>query len=226
MRKQHLLLAAALAFLASPAIAQVKLTLSEGRATLVATQATPRQILTEWARIGQTRVVNVERLTGAPISLEFTDIPEKQALDIILRSSSGYLAAPRASAVPNTSFYDRIWLIPGSPQPRTASSSSAAPPMLPQPRVQAFPTEPDLDPPSNARPPIVTPPPPGAPLAPAASVPTAVPSIVPAPVSPSGAPATPASPSVPSGARAPGMIVQPPPAAGTPGASPGARQPQ
>jgi hypothetical protein len=218
MRTRHLLLAAAFALAAVPATAQVTLTLTDGRVTLVATQATPRQILTEWARIGQTRIVNIERLAGAPISLELTDIPEKQALDIILRSSSGYLAAPRAAAVANTSYYDRIFLIPGTPQPRTASSSSA-PPMLPQPRVQAFPTEPDLDPPANVqRPPIVTPPPAAAPLVPPPAQPAIVPTAVAPPTANTPAPST---PNVPTGARAPGMIVQPPPAPGTPGASPG-----
>ena len=210
MRTRHLLLAAAFTLAAVPATAQVKLTLTDGKVTLVATQATPRQILTEWARIGQTRIVNVERLGGAPLSLELTDVPEKQALDIILRSSSGYLAAPRTAAVANASYYDRIYLIPGTPQPRTASSS--APPMLPQPRVQTFP-EPDLDPPANVqRPPIVTPPPAGAPLVPA----VATPSVVPTPVQTPPANTPPAStPNVPTGARAPGMIVQPPQAPGT-----------
>jgi len=43
---------------------------------------------------GQTRIVNVDRLSGPPVSIELTNVPEAQALDTLLRAVSGYLAAP------------------------------------------------------------------------------------------------------------------------------------
>ena len=41
------------------------------------------------------KVVNVERIPGGPLTLELSDMPEAQALDVLLRSVSGYMAAPR-----------------------------------------------------------------------------------------------------------------------------------
>lgn len=120
------LLAGAVLLTAGPAAADVRVTLRDGRVTLSAHDATVRQILTEWARVGQTRIVNVERVSGAPLTLELTDVPEAQALDVILRSISGYLAAPRAVAVPDASQYDRILLLPTS-SPAASSPGAARP---------------------------------------------------------------------------------------------------
>src|SRR3954453_6271336 len=89
--------------------AYVTVTISNGTVSVSAQDATIRQILTEWARVGQTRIVNIERVSGPPVSLELTNVPEAQALDTLLRAVSGYLAAPRAAVVPNASTYDRIF---------------------------------------------------------------------------------------------------------------------
>ena len=104
--------------------------------TIVAKDATVRQILAEWARVGQATIVNGERMAGGPITIELTDVPEKQALDILLRSVSGYIAAPRPMIDPNASRFDRIVVLPATTQPRSLTASSAPPPPLPQPRFQ------------------------------------------------------------------------------------------
>jgi hypothetical protein len=65
----------------------------------------------EWARIGNTRIINVERVTGGPITIKFDGIPEKQALDIVLRSIPGYMALPRELPVADASLYDRILIM-------------------------------------------------------------------------------------------------------------------
>jgi hypothetical protein len=78
------------------ASADVRLTMHDGKVSIVAKDATVRQILTEWARVGQTKIVNVERIPGGPTTLELTDVPEAQALEVLLRSLSGYITAPRA----------------------------------------------------------------------------------------------------------------------------------
>ena len=59
--------------------------MQNGRVSLVAKDATVRQILAEWARVGQTKIVNVERVPGGPVTLELTNVPEAQALDVLLR---------------------------------------------------------------------------------------------------------------------------------------------
>jgi hypothetical protein len=40
------------------------LSIHDGRVSIVAKDATVRQILTEWARVGRTKIVNVERIPG------------------------------------------------------------------------------------------------------------------------------------------------------------------
>ncbi len=95
--------------LAAPADGgQVQIQIRDGRVTLHAKDATPREILAEWARIGQTRIVNAERVPGEPLTITLTDVPETKALDVILRSAAGYLAAPRAAGTAAPSQYDRI----------------------------------------------------------------------------------------------------------------------
>ena len=80
------------------ASADVQVTMQNGRVTVIAKNATLAQILAEWARVGQTKIVNGERVPGGPVTLQLTDMPEQQALDTLLRSIAGYMAAPREIA--------------------------------------------------------------------------------------------------------------------------------
>ena len=97
---------------ASVSSADVQLQLQDGRVSIVAKDATVRQILAEWARVGQTKVVNVERIPGGPLTIELSNVPEAQALDVLLRSVSGYMAAPRGTAAADLSMFDRIIVMP------------------------------------------------------------------------------------------------------------------
>jgi hypothetical protein len=114
---------ATVTLLAPAASADVRLTIHNGQVNLSATDATVRQILAEWARVGQTTIVNADRIVGVPITIELANVPEEQALDVILRSVSGYLAAPRGTTLANASRYDRILVMPTS----TGTRPSAAP---------------------------------------------------------------------------------------------------
>ena len=124
---------------ASPAFADLRLTMHDGRVSIVAKDATVRQILTEWARVGQTRIVNVERIPGGPVTLELDNVTEMQALEVLLRPLSGYIAAPRVVAAANLSVYDRIIIMPTLAEARLARMASASPPgassMQPAPPV-------------------------------------------------------------------------------------------
>lgn len=120
-------LVAGLVLTASTAFAEVKISMQDGRVSIVAKDATVRQILTEWARVGQTKIVNVERIPGGPMTLELTNVPEQQALELLLRSVSGYMAAPRPVAVANLSQFDRVVVMPTSVAPRPAMTSQPTP---------------------------------------------------------------------------------------------------
>src|SRR5713226_7228756 len=108
----------------SIASADVHVTMQQGgRVSIVAKDATVRQILTEWARVGQTKVVNVDRIPGGPVTLELTNMPEGQALDVLLKSVSGYMAAPRQTVVAGLSVFDRIIVMPTAAAPRQTMSA-------------------------------------------------------------------------------------------------------
>jgi hypothetical protein len=110
------LTAATLLFLSASIVGaeELQLTIADGRVTLVADAVPLKTILSEWARIGQTRIVNAEKLTGAPLTLRLLNVPEAQALDIVLRSASGYMAAPRPAGMAGASQYDRVVILASS----------------------------------------------------------------------------------------------------------------
>ena len=111
---------------ATPASADVRVSMANGRVSVIATDATVRQILTEWARVGQVTIVNVERIAGGPISIELQNMPEDRALDLLLRSVAGYLAAPRAELAVNASRFDRVVVMPNAAVPRTPVAAAPA----------------------------------------------------------------------------------------------------
>jgi hypothetical protein len=117
------------ALLALPAVASadVQLTFENGLVTLNARNATVREILAEWARVGKLRILNGERVPGGPITIQLTNVPEARALEIVLRSVSGYMAAPRRVAADGTSRFERILVLPTSSAPRQVASTPAPP---------------------------------------------------------------------------------------------------
>jgi hypothetical protein len=130
---KHLLrcvfLAALAVGVARPVFAgQLKLSMHDGRVTLVADNVPVRQILQEWERVGQTRIVNIDRLSGPNVTLQLIDTPEREALDVLLRSASGYIAAPRPTPVANAALYDRVTIFVSTTR-APAQVITAAPPM-------------------------------------------------------------------------------------------------
>ncbi|MGH9371370.1 MAG: hypothetical protein ACRD15_07560 [Vicinamibacterales bacterium] len=119
-----LILVAATAGVASSADAQeLTVKIADGRATVIAKDVPLRQILAEWARVGDTRIVNAEKLTGGPISLELVDMPEKDVLDTLLRSAAGYLTGPRPVGAAGASLYDRVMILATSNPPATNAAN-------------------------------------------------------------------------------------------------------
>jgi hypothetical protein len=212
---------------ASPAIAgDLKLTMQGGRVTVIARDVPVRQILQEWARVGTTNIVNGDKVPGPPITVELINVPEQQALDILLRSAAGYMAAPRPIGVAGASVYDRIMILPTSRPP--AVTASATPPPAFQPRPQPMPVDDDDEQPVNmpmAAPmpaqgqqnPVIAPfpgvppsqpmPANGQPVQPPPVMTSPVPGALPTPVSPNGMPPNPYPPNVvrPGGPGGPGV---------------------
>lgn len=136
----------AVALLPARADAQnLKLQIQDGRVTLEAQNVPVRQILAEWARVGGAKIVNGEKVAGAPLTLQLQAMPERQALDIILRGVSGYMLAARQVGT-GVSAFDRIMILPTSSAPRNAGPApggNAFGRPMPQPAmpVQADPVE-------------------------------------------------------------------------------------
>lgn len=131
----------ALGVASSARAGQIALSFEDGYVTLSVRDAPVRDVLAEWARRGQTRIVNGEKLSSGAVTLELVHVPEKQALEVLLRSASGYMAAPRTTTVAaNLSSFDRIVVMPTSSaaQPPAAAAFRAPMPM-PQPQGQGDP---------------------------------------------------------------------------------------
>jgi hypothetical protein len=126
------LLTVAICFaIAAPSFAQqpLKLSFQDGRVSVDAASVPVRTILSEWARVGGTKVIGAERIAGAPVTVKLVNVPEAQALETILRSVAGYMAAPRNAATTGPSVYDRILVMATTSAPPVAAArpSPAAP---------------------------------------------------------------------------------------------------
>jgi hypothetical protein len=131
MRKTLLTLALAFAVAAPAAAQQLTVAFNDGLVTVDATAVPVRTILNEWAKKGGTKLVGVERVSGAPLTVKLIDVPEAKALEVILRSVAGYMAAPRSTGS-GASRYDRIMVM---------ATSSTPPPAAPTREVRPSPAQ-------------------------------------------------------------------------------------
>jgi hypothetical protein len=114
--------------LTGPAAAgTLKIDIRNGLVTLEAQDVTVREILAEWARIGRTRIENREQVGGAPVTLTLKGVPEQDALAVLLRSVSGYIAAPRPTPMADASIYDVVYVLPTARPATTQSTGMTTP---------------------------------------------------------------------------------------------------
>ena len=149
MRKLFSYAALTAGLLAVPALASagdLSLTIVDGRVTLVAQDVTVRQILAEWARIGQTKIVNGDKLFGPPLTLELRDVPEAKALETVLRSAAGYVVAPRMAGSTGNSNFESISILATSRAPAVTQAPPSPfinRPAQPQPMMPQVTTDDD-----------------------------------------------------------------------------------
>ena len=123
----------------STARADVQFSIRDGRVVLVANNATIAEIMEEWANVGKTKIVNADKIPMEIVTLELRNVSERQVLDILLRTTSGFIAALREVDDPNASLFDRIVIMPPSVAPPPPVNASAPP---------AYPRMPAAPPPS------------------------------------------------------------------------------
>ena len=109
---------------------ELELTIREGRVRLIASGAPLGDVLAEWERAGGTRFVDAGGLDTVPVSLHLVDVPETEALRLLLRPAAGYLAVPRTPRVSGASMYDRVKVL-------AVRSRSALPRSVAAPRAAA-----------------------------------------------------------------------------------------
>ncbi len=128
------ILAALTCGVSAPAAAgELKLTMQDGRVTLIADNVPLRQILQEWARIGQTTIVNADKLAGPALTIQLVNTPERDVLDILLRSAAGYIAAPRPTLVAGAAVYDRVTIMATSRPPAATATTMTSVPTFQRP---------------------------------------------------------------------------------------------
>jgi hypothetical protein len=148
---------------------EIALSLNQGRVSLVARDASVGEVLAEWARLGDTLVLNADKLANERITLTLEQVPEARALETLLRAATGYVAAPRPAGASGASRFDRILIFVSESAPARAS---AAPAPNPPPMTRQVPSTSAIRPPGIQ--PAGTPPglqtpqavPPALPLAP------------------------------------------------------------
>ncbi len=85
--------------------------MNNGRVTIRARDALITDILAEWSRVGNTTIIDADKLVDQTVTIELVDVPEAKALRTLLRTASGYMAAPRAAMRDGVSRFDRILIL-------------------------------------------------------------------------------------------------------------------
>jgi len=126
----------------------VKVEFLMGKVNLSANNASLRAVMTEWARVGGMKIVNPERLVGQAVTLELVGVPERQALDILMRDVGGFMLGPRQALVPGVSAFDRLVVVSATAGRPAATGPAFNPSQQPARRPgppQVEPPEEDLD---------------------------------------------------------------------------------
>jgi hypothetical protein len=137
--------------------AELKLDIRNGRVNLVAKDVPARQILAEWERIGRTKVDNADKLPPTLLTLQLEDVTERQALETILRSASGYIAKARTDMSAGPSSIDRILIMPPSTAVATTTAARPLTGSAPPPPTFRPPGFPMGDAPDDQDPPVPQP---------------------------------------------------------------------
>jgi hypothetical protein len=89
---------------------------ADGRVDVSAFEATPAEILQEWARAGKVEVAGTEHLPGERVSLELRGVSEADAIQRLIGETCYLDPEPRDEAVAGASRFSRIVVRRGSPR--------------------------------------------------------------------------------------------------------------
>lgn len=106
-----------------------------GYVSLSAQNVTLREILAAWTRQGGCQFVNVDRITGGPITVQYEHQPETEVVASLLRQTAGYILGPRREGATGASRFEVVYITPTS-RP-VASGSFASPAASPAPAISS-----------------------------------------------------------------------------------------
>jgi len=127
----------------SPASTERKLLLSfdrNGLVSLVAQNVTVREILAEWTRQGGTQVQGADKMTGAPITVQFDGQPESVVLESLFRGTAGYILYPRVDGSSGASIWQSVSILATSHPTQLYSAPTSNSPQI-APIVQTMPDD-------------------------------------------------------------------------------------
>jgi hypothetical protein len=117
--------------LAAAQASHVSLTIDEHGVTLDAREATLRAVLEEWARVGGLKVMAPDTLADGPVTLQLTNVPEREAIEILLRGAGGYVLGPRAAGEKGASKFGMLVLVPPGAQFSQIAAAAISRPVAP-----------------------------------------------------------------------------------------------
>ena len=111
----------------------LELSFDGGRVTVIAANVPVATILMEWSRVGGTDFVAADAIAGPPVTLALRDVPESEALRVLLRAATGYVAAPRLATTSGLSSFDRVLIMAVARRPAGSRPTYAPAPPLGHP---------------------------------------------------------------------------------------------
>ena len=105
---------------------RLQLTFDNGHLSLSAHGVTVQQVLREWERVGRTQVDHPEAVPAKLLDIDLTDVPEEEALGVLLRSAGGFLVMSAPAPSQTTSQFGRILIVPPTPPTQEAARAPTA----------------------------------------------------------------------------------------------------
>jgi glycosyltransferase involved in cell wall biosynthesis len=94
------------------AAARLQIMFADGHVSLSAHGVTVQQVLQEWERVGRTQVDHPEAVPTKLLDIDLNDVPEEEALGVLLRSAGGFMVMPAPAPSQTTSHFGRILIVP------------------------------------------------------------------------------------------------------------------
>jgi hypothetical protein len=112
--------------------------------TVVASDVPLLQILQRWAANGDATLVNERAVGNTPVTVQLVGVPQKEALNILLRDVNGYILMPRRETSRGASLFDRMIFTARSTASQSPAARPAAGGVFQAPVVSQIETAPDI----------------------------------------------------------------------------------